>query len=58
MSGGGRTKDAVQYAMESGLRFHGVLDLALFYRFQHQENVLFFNGPSGNENLVGLRGLF
>jgi hypothetical protein len=57
-SGGGSTSDTVEYAVEPGLRFHGVLDVALYYRFQHQENRLFFHGPSANESLVGIRGLF
>jgi hypothetical protein len=58
MSGGGSTGDATEYAVEPGLRFHGVLDLAVYYRFQHQQNVLFFRGPSENQNLVGIRVLF
>lgn len=57
-SGGGSTPDATEYAMESGLRFHGVLDLALYYRFQHREDILFFKGPSENQNLIGLKVLF
>jgi hypothetical protein len=58
LSGGGSTGDATEYAVEPGLRFHGVLDLAVYYRFQHRQNVLFFRGPSENQNLVGLRILF
>ncbi len=58
MSGGGPTRDATEYAVESGLRFHGVLDISLYYRFQRQTNVLFFGGPAGTQTLVGLRGLF
>jgi hypothetical protein len=58
LSGGGSTGDATEYAVEPGLRFHGVLDLAVYYRFQHQQNVLFFRGPSENQNIVGLRILF
>jgi hypothetical protein len=57
-SGGGSTSDATEYAVEPGLRFHGVLDFALYYRFQHSQNVLFFGGPSQNQSLVGLRILF
>ncbi len=57
-SGGGPTRDTVDYTVEPGLRFHGVLDLALYYRFQHQENRLFFRGPSANESLIGLKALF
>jgi len=58
MAGGGQTKNAVEYAFEPGLRFHGVLDMALYYRFQHRENLLFFRGPSENENLIGFKTLF
>ncbi len=57
-SGGGSTSDTVEYAVEPGLRSHGVLDLALYYRFQHQENRLFFRGPSANESLIGIKALF
>ncbi|MFI5331105.1 MAG: hypothetical protein ACHQ2F_08740 [Desulfobaccales bacterium] len=58
MSGGGSTQDALEYAVEPGVRLHGVLDLAVYYRFQHRKNVLFFGGPSENENLVGVKVLF
>lgn len=58
MSGGGRTDDALEYAGETGLRFHGALDLALYYRFQKRENVIFFGGPSENQSIVGLKALF
>jgi hypothetical protein len=58
MSGGGSTGDATEYAVEPGFRFHGVLDLAVYYRFQHRQNVLFFKGPSENQNLFGIRALF
>lgn len=57
-SGGGPTSDTVEYAVEPGLRFHGVLDVALYYRFQHQENRLFFRGPAVNESLVGIKAMF
>lgn len=57
-AGGGSTKDATEYAVEPGLRLHGVLDLAIYYRYQHRENVLFFRGPSANENLVGIKAMF
>lgn len=57
-SGGGSTRDAAEYAVEPGLRFHGVLDLALYYRYQHRENVRFFRGPSANENLIGIKAMF
>ncbi len=58
LSGGGRTDDAVEYSVEPGLRFHGVLDVALYYRFQHRENVIFFRGPSENQSIVGIKALF
>jgi hypothetical protein len=58
LSGGGSTGDATEYAIEPGLRFHGTLDLAVFYRFQHQKNVLFFKGSSENQNMIGVRVLF
>jgi hypothetical protein len=58
LAGGGSTGDATEYAVEPGLRFHGVLDLAVYYRFQHQQNVLLFKGPSENQNMVGVRVLF
>ena len=58
MGGSSRTKDAVEFAVEPGLRFHGTLDLALYYRFQHRENVLFLGGPSENTNLLGVKALF
>lgn len=58
LSGGGSTGDATEYAVEPGLRFHGILDLAVYYRFQHRQNVLFFKGPSENQNMVGVRVLF
>jgi hypothetical protein len=57
-SGGGPTADTIEYAAEPGLRFHGKLDLAFYYRFQHRANVLFFRGPSANENLIGVKVLF
>lgn len=58
LSGGGRTEDALEYAMESGVRFHGVFDLALYYRFQHRENVRYFRGPAENQSLFGIKALF
>lgn len=57
-AGGGRTGDTLDFAVEPGLRFHGVLDLALYYRFQHWNNTLFFRGPYNDESLVGIRVLF
>jgi len=58
MSGGGSTPDALEYAAEPGLRFHGALDLAVYYRYQHRKNVLYFRGPSENESLFGVKALF
>jgi hypothetical protein len=58
MSGGGSTHDALEYAGETGLRLHGVLDFDVYYRFQYRENVLFFRGPSDHENLIGVKVLF
>jgi hypothetical protein len=58
MSGGGSTPDAFEYAGESGIRFHGVLDFEVYYRFQHCENVLFYRGPTDNESLVGVKVMF
>jgi hypothetical protein len=57
-AGGGPTGDTLDYAVEPGLRFHGVLDLALYYRFQHWNNALYFRAPSKGESLVGIRALF
>jgi len=57
-SGGGSTSDTTEYEVEPGLRFHGVLDLAIYYRYQHRENVRYFRGPSANESLVGIKAMF
>jgi len=58
LAGGGRTDDAVEYAVEPGLRLHGVFDFALYYRFQHQENARFFRGRGENQSLFGIKALF
>jgi hypothetical protein len=58
LSGGGTTGDVLEYAVESGLRLHGVLDFVIYYRFQHRDNVLLFGGSSQDQNLVGLRMMF
>ncbi|MCX5891274.1 MAG: hypothetical protein NTY36_17760 [Deltaproteobacteria bacterium] len=50
--------DAFEYFIEPGIRCKGVLDLALFYRFQHQETIRSSRGPSENQNLIGIRSLF
>jgi hypothetical protein len=52
------SSDVVEYSVEPGLRFHGVMDLAIFYRFQHQETIFTFQGPVENQNLFGVRALF
>ncbi len=51
-------KDALGYYLEPGLRLHGTMDLAIFYRFQHQETLFSFRGPTENMNLIGIRALF
>lgn len=51
-------KDAFEYFVEPGVRCKGVLDLALFYLFQHQESIRSSRGPSENQNLIGIRTLF
>ena len=58
MLGGGSTPDAFEYAAETGVRLHGVLDFEVYYRFQHCENVLFYRGPTDNESLVGVKIMF
>jgi hypothetical protein len=58
LAGGGGTGDALEYAVEPGLRFHGVFDVALYYRLQRRENVTFFRGPSATESLIGLKAFF
>jgi len=57
-SAGQGARDAFEYFMEPGVRCKGVLDLALFYRFQHQETIRSSRGPSENQNLIGIRALF
>jgi hypothetical protein len=58
MAGGGRTRDATDYAGEAGLRLHGTLDLNPYFRFQHRENARVFRGSSDNQTIVGIRALF
>ena len=53
-----RYHDTFEYYMEPGVRFKGVLDLALFYRFQHQEAIWSAKGPWENQSLIGIRTLF
>jgi hypothetical protein len=52
------SRDAMEYYVEPGLRFHGVMDLAVFYRWQHRETIFTFRGPMENQNLLGIRVLF
>jgi hypothetical protein len=52
------SRDVVEYYVEPGLRLHGVMDLAVFYRFQHRETIFTFQGPLENQNLIGLRAYF
>ncbi|MGA9822123.1 MAG: hypothetical protein ACLP7A_13660 [Desulfobaccales bacterium] len=58
MSGGGSTGNAFEYAAETGVRLHGVLDFVVYYRFQHVETGLFYHGPTDNESLVGVKVMF
>jgi hypothetical protein len=52
------SRDVTEGFVEPGLRFHGVMDLAVFYRFQHRETIFSFRGPTENQNLFGIRVLF
>jgi hypothetical protein len=52
------SRDVVEYYVEPGLRFHGVMDLAVFYRWQHRGTIRTFQGPMENQNLLGMRALF
>jgi hypothetical protein len=58
LAGGGDTSSALEYSVETGLRFHGVMDLAIYYRFNHRENVRFLHGPSDDQRLIGIKTLF
>jgi hypothetical protein len=58
LTGAGSTGDSLEYGFESGLRFHGFLDLAVYYRFQSRDNVLFFGSFPQNQNLLGIRVMF
>lgn len=51
-------QDALEYFVEPGLRFHGVMDLVFYYRFQHRETIKSYRGPTENQNLLGLRVYF
>jgi hypothetical protein len=52
------SRDVVEYYVEPGVRFHGVMDLALYYRWQHRETIKTFQGPTENQSLVGIQVLF
>jgi len=52
------SRDVVEYYVQPGVRFHGVMDLALYYRFQHRETIFTFRGPIENQNLLGIQVLF
>lgn len=58
LAGQGDTKDAWEGAVEPGLRLHGALDVALYYRFQHVKNNLVFQGANDNQSLLGIKVLF
>jgi hypothetical protein len=58
LTGGGNTSDSLEYSLEPGLRLHGILDLAIFYRFQGRDNVLFFRGAPQKQNLFGIKVMF
>ena len=51
-------RDAVEYYVEPGLRFHGVFDLAVFARWHHRETIFSFRGPAEDQKFVGVRALF
>jgi hypothetical protein len=51
-------KDAFEYYLEPGIRCKGIMDLALFYRFQYQPAIRSFRGPGEVQNLIGIRALF
>lgn len=57
--GGGQTSDAVEYAAETGVRFHGGIgDIVPFFRFQHQDNAVVFRGPADTQGILGVKFLF
>jgi len=58
LTGVGDTGDSLEYGFESGLRLHGALDLAIYYRFQSRDNVLFFGSAPQKQNLFGIRVMF
>jgi hypothetical protein len=58
LTGAGDTGDSLEYALESGVRLHGALDMAVYYRFQSRDNVLFFGDGPQKQNLFGVRVMF
>ena len=58
LAGAPHTGDSLEYGFESGLRLHGALDVAVYYRFQSRDNVLFFGSIPQNQNLFGIRVMF
>ena len=55
---GPHTGDSLEYGFESGVRLHGALDVAVYYRFQSRDNVLYFGGFPQNQNLFGIKVMF
>ena len=58
LAGAPHTGDSLEYSFEPGVRLHGVLDLAIYYRFQSRDNVLYFGGPPQKQSLFGIKVLF
>lgn len=56
--GRGSNPDAWEYALEFGGRAHGTFDLALFLRWQRQQNIFVFRGPRENQGIFGLKAIF
>ena len=54
----GTNRDTFEYYVEPGVRLKGVMDVLLFYRFQHQEAIRTSRGPSENQSLIGIRAMF
>jgi hypothetical protein len=58
LAGAPHTGDSLEYGFEPGVRLHGALDLAIYYRFQSRDNVLYFGGPPQKQSLFGIRVMF
>ena len=52
------SRDVVEGFVETGLRFPGVMDLAMFYRFQHREPFLASGGPPRTKTSSGSGSCF